>query len=102
MSCPSPPCPILNHTTKAILLAYYGAQLAGGKPGDLLSLWETKSPLSLPADPPNYKDLVAVVYLSHRADLTVRLDICRKVSRAFGDHPSPNIQRVQLPLEELR
>ncbi|OXB73991.1 UNVERIFIED_CONTAM: hypothetical protein H355_008850 [Colinus virginianus] len=33
----------------------------------------------LGADPPNYKDLVAVVYLSHRADLTVRLDICRKL-----------------------
>lgn len=37
--------------------------------------------LSLSIDPPNYKDLVAVVYLSHRAQLTVRLDICRKVSR---------------------
>ncbi|XP_026698479.1 neurobeachin-like protein 2 [Athene cunicularia] len=33
----------------------------------------------LGADPPNYKDLVAVVYLSHRAELTVRLDICRKL-----------------------
>ncbi|XP_029820534.1 neurobeachin-like protein 2 [Manacus vitellinus] len=33
----------------------------------------------LGADPPNYKDLVAVVYLSHRADLTVRLDLCRKL-----------------------
>ncbi|XP_007445203.1 neurobeachin-like protein 2, partial [Python bivittatus] len=32
----------------------------------------------LGADSPNYKDLMAVVYLSHRADLTVRLDICRK------------------------
>ncbi|PKK31908.1 hypothetical protein A306_00000032, partial [Columba livia] len=32
----------------------------------------------LGADPLNYKDLVAVVYLSHRAELTVRLDICRK------------------------
>lgn len=37
---------------------------------------------SPPTDSPNYKDLVAVVYLSHRAELTVRLDICRKVSRA--------------------
>lgn len=35
-------------------------------------------------DPLNYKDLVAVVYLSHRAELTVRLDICRKVSRTTG------------------
>ncbi|NXJ97928.1 NBEL2 protein, partial [Corythaixoides concolor] len=33
----------------------------------------------LGADPLNYKDLVAVVYLSHRAELTVRLDICRKL-----------------------
>jgi len=40
--------------------------------------------LSLSVDPPNYKDLVAVVYLSHRAELTVRLDICRKVSRTTG------------------
>ncbi|ETE68362.1 Neurobeachin-like protein 2, partial [Ophiophagus hannah] len=32
----------------------------------------------LGADSPNYNDLMAVVYLSHRADLTVRLDICRK------------------------
>uniref|UniRef100_A0A8C7DXL8 Neurobeachin-like protein 2 n=1 Tax=Naja naja TaxID=35670 RepID=A0A8C7DXL8_NAJNA len=31
------------------------------------------------SDSPNYKDLMAVVYLSHRADLTVRLDICRKL-----------------------
>ncbi|XP_069067022.1 neurobeachin-like protein 2 isoform X2 [Pleurodeles waltl] len=28
---------------------------------------------------PNYKDLVAVVFLSHRAELTVRLDVCRKL-----------------------
>ncbi|NXC04590.1 NBEL2 protein, partial [Orthonyx spaldingii] len=33
----------------------------------------------LGADPPNYKDLVAVVYLSHRAELSIRLDICRKL-----------------------
>lgn len=38
--------------------------------------------LSLSTDPPNYKDLVAVVYLSHRAELSIRLDICRKVSGA--------------------
>lgn len=36
--------------------------------------------LSLPAEPPNCKDLVAVVELSHRAELSVRLDICRKVT----------------------
>ncbi|CAL8247132.1 unnamed protein product [Lota lota] len=28
---------------------------------------------------PNFKDLLAVVYLSQRAELTVRLDICRKL-----------------------
>ncbi|XP_041104104.1 neurobeachin-like protein 2 isoform X1 [Polyodon spathula] len=28
---------------------------------------------------PNYRDLIAVVYLSRRADLTVRLDVCRKL-----------------------
>lgn len=27
---------------------------------------------------------MAVVYLSHRAELTVRLDICRKVSKGQG------------------
>uniref|UniRef100_A0A671M1F0 Neurobeachin-like protein 2 n=1 Tax=Sinocyclocheilus anshuiensis TaxID=1608454 RepID=A0A671M1F0_9TELE len=32
------------------------------------------------ADPtPNFRDLLAVAYLSHRADLSVRLDICRKL-----------------------
>ncbi|KAF7245736.1 Neurobeachin-like protein 2, partial [Varanus komodoensis] len=33
----------------------------------------------LGSDSPNYKDLVAVVYLSHRAELPVRLDVCRKL-----------------------
>ncbi|XP_060638681.2 neurobeachin-like protein 2 [Anolis sagrei] len=33
----------------------------------------------LASDSPNYKDLMAVVYLSHRAELAVRLDICRKL-----------------------
>ncbi|XP_039530585.1 neurobeachin-like protein 2 isoform X1 [Pimephales promelas] len=34
----------------------------------------------LATDPnPNFRDLLAVVYLSHRADLSVRLDICRKL-----------------------
>uniref|UniRef100_A0A8C2FYA8 Neurobeachin-like 2 n=1 Tax=Cyprinus carpio TaxID=7962 RepID=A0A8C2FYA8_CYPCA len=28
---------------------------------------------------PNFRDLLAVAYLSHRADLSVRLDICRKL-----------------------
>uniref|UniRef100_A0A8C1UJ32 Neurobeachin-like protein 2 n=1 Tax=Cyprinus carpio TaxID=7962 RepID=A0A8C1UJ32_CYPCA len=33
----------------------------------------------LATDPtPNFRDLLAVAYLSHRADLSVRLDICRK------------------------
>ncbi|NXT30836.1 NBEL2 protein, partial [Pelecanoides urinatrix] len=47
-------------------------------PGSLL-LFRCLSEQVLGADPPNYKDLVAVVYLSHRAELTVRLDICRKL-----------------------
>uniref|UniRef100_A0A4W5RKL2 Neurobeachin-like protein 2 n=2 Tax=Hucho hucho TaxID=62062 RepID=A0A4W5RKL2_9TELE len=29
---------------------------------------------------PNFRDLLAVAHLSHRAELTVRLDVCRKVS----------------------
>ncbi|CAI9566183.1 unnamed protein product, partial [Staurois parvus] len=28
---------------------------------------------------PNYRDLLAVVYLSHRAELSVKLDVCRKL-----------------------
>ncbi|XP_018596219.2 neurobeachin-like protein 2 isoform X1 [Scleropages formosus] len=28
---------------------------------------------------PNFRDLLAIVYLSHRADLIVRLDVCRKL-----------------------
>ncbi|XP_053872741.1 LOW QUALITY PROTEIN: neurobeachin-like protein 2 [Malaclemys terrapin pileata] len=33
----------------------------------------------LGSDSPSYKDLMAVVYLSHRAELAVRLDTCRKL-----------------------
>ncbi|XP_068091322.1 neurobeachin-like protein 2 isoform X2 [Hyperolius riggenbachi] len=34
----------------------------------------------LGSDPsPNYRDLLAVVYLSHRAELPVKLDVCRKL-----------------------
>lgn len=36
---------------------------------------------SHPADPVvNYRDLIAVVHLSHRADINVRVAICKKVS----------------------
>ncbi|XP_055486139.1 neurobeachin-like protein 2, partial [Leucoraja erinacea] len=45
-----------------------------------VSLIRCLSEQVLCSDPvPNYKDLVAVVYLSHRAELTVRLDVCRKL-----------------------
>ncbi|XP_059693893.1 neurobeachin-like protein 2 isoform X3 [Haemorhous mexicanus] len=47
-------------------------------PGSML-LFRCLSEQVLGADPPNYKDLVAVVYLSHRAELSIRLDICRKL-----------------------
>ncbi|NWY04565.1 NBEL2 protein, partial [Nothoprocta ornata] len=47
-------------------------------PGSVL-LFRCLSEQVLGADPPSYKDLVAVVYLSHRAELTVRLDLCRKL-----------------------
>ncbi|XP_042328517.1 neurobeachin-like protein 2 isoform X2 [Sceloporus undulatus] len=41
----------------------------------------------LGSDSPNYKDLMAVVYLSHRAELAVRLDICRKLfHRIYSQH----------------
>lgn len=42
------------------------------------------------ADPtPNFRDLLAVAYLSHRADLSVRLDICRKVSDCLKKQLKP-------------
>ncbi|XP_068790145.1 neurobeachin-like protein 2 isoform X3 [Struthio camelus] len=47
-------------------------------PGSML-LFRCLSEQVLGADPPSYKDLMAVVYLSHCAELTVRLDICRKL-----------------------
>ncbi|NXK69466.1 NBEL2 protein, partial [Sylvietta virens] len=47
-------------------------------PGSML-LFRCLSEQVLGADPPSYKDLVAVVYLSHRAELSIRLDICRKL-----------------------
>ncbi|OWK51927.1 Neurobeachin-like protein 2 [Lonchura striata] len=52
-------------------------------PGSML-LFRCLSEQVLGADPPNYKDLVAVVYLSHRAELSIRLDICRKLEQ---QHP---------------
>ncbi|KAJ3598621.1 hypothetical protein NHX12_002126 [Muraenolepis orangiensis] len=33
---------------------------------------------------PNFRDLLAVVYLSHRAELAVRLDVCRKLAKQPG------------------
>ncbi|XP_069082133.1 neurobeachin-like protein 1 isoform X2 [Pleurodeles waltl] len=42
----------------------------------------------LHADPVvNYRDLVAVVHLAHRADLSVRLAICRKVLQLMQSQP---------------
>lgn len=77
----SPSVPSWWHATGPSWWLPSSVGLAGGRSGELWWLLGAKT-LSLPADPPNYKDLVAVVYLSHRAELTVRLDICRKVSRA--------------------
>ncbi|NXI79511.1 NBEL2 protein, partial [Rhipidura dahli] len=47
-------------------------------PGSVL-LFRCLSEQVLGAEPPSYKDLVAVVYLSHQAGLSIRLDICRKL-----------------------
>ncbi|XP_007499793.2 neurobeachin-like protein 2 isoform X6 [Monodelphis domestica] len=41
----------------------------------------------LGTDCPNLKDLVAVVYLSHRAQLSVRLDMCRKLFHLIYGQP---------------
>uniref|UniRef100_A0A7N6BH87 Neurobeachin-like protein 2 n=1 Tax=Anabas testudineus TaxID=64144 RepID=A0A7N6BH87_ANATE len=42
---------------------------------------------------PNFRDLLAVICLSHRADLTVRLDVCRKV----GFQPLSLMQLAKQP-----
>uniref|UniRef100_A0A670JUC7 Neurobeachin-like protein 2 n=1 Tax=Podarcis muralis TaxID=64176 RepID=A0A670JUC7_PODMU len=68
--------------------------LGGGLPGEPLSTLLFPFPptktvfccLAFSPDTPNYKDLLAVIYLSHRAELTVRLDICRELSEGFSDH----------------
>jgi len=39
---------------------------------------------------PNFRDILAVVFLSHRAELTVRLVICREVG--------PNLHILELLL----
>ncbi|KAM4626241.1 neurobeachin-like protein 1 [Discoglossus pictus] len=50
----------------------------------------------LSADPViNYKDLLAVVHLSHRADLTVRVAICRKVLQLLQLQPEVAHQMTQ-------
>uniref|UniRef100_A0A8U8BWE7 Neurobeachin-like protein 2 n=1 Tax=Geospiza parvula TaxID=87175 RepID=A0A8U8BWE7_GEOPR len=53
-------------------------------------------------DPPNYKDLVAVVYLSHRAELSIRLDICRKVSGAGTQQEGTEPSGTSPPPAELQ
>uniref|UniRef100_A0A670JRX1 Neurobeachin-like protein 2 n=1 Tax=Podarcis muralis TaxID=64176 RepID=A0A670JRX1_PODMU len=50
-------------------------------------LWEQV----IGTDTPNYKDLLAVIYLSHRAELTVRLDICREVRGGARILPAPEM-----------
>uniref|UniRef100_A0A670JST5 Neurobeachin-like protein 2 n=1 Tax=Podarcis muralis TaxID=64176 RepID=A0A670JST5_PODMU len=55
-------------------------------------LWEQV----IGTDTPNYKDLLAVIYLSHRAELTVRLDICREVRGGARILPAPEMQLAKL------
>lgn len=64
------------------LVASHEAQLSWGLWWLLGTAGSVPALCCLSTDPPNYKDLVAVVYLSHRAELSIRLDICRKVSGA--------------------
>ncbi|XP_077792798.1 neurobeachin-like protein 2 [Podarcis muralis] len=54
-------------------------------------LWEQV----IGTDTPNYKDLLAVIYLSHRAELTVRLDICRELFRLIYKPQDPAKQTVR-------
>uniref|UniRef100_A0A670JUE8 Neurobeachin-like protein 2 n=1 Tax=Podarcis muralis TaxID=64176 RepID=A0A670JUE8_PODMU len=51
--------------------------------------------LAFSPDTPNYKDLLAVIYLSHRAELTVRLDICRELFRLIYKPQDPAKQTVR-------
>ncbi|XP_076826894.1 neurobeachin-like protein 2 isoform X2 [Brachyhypopomus gauderio] len=52
----------------------------------------------LATDPaPNFKDLLAVVYLSQRADLAVRLDICRKLFHLMYSSEDHVKQMVRQP-----
>uniref|UniRef100_A0AAZ3S133 Neurobeachin-like protein 2 n=1 Tax=Oncorhynchus tshawytscha TaxID=74940 RepID=A0AAZ3S133_ONCTS len=48
-------------------------------PGTSTSLYTTDAT-------PNFRDLLAVVHLSHRAELTVRLDVCRKLFYLIYDN----------------
>uniref|UniRef100_A0A8C2FWK1 Neurobeachin-like 2 n=1 Tax=Cyprinus carpio TaxID=7962 RepID=A0A8C2FWK1_CYPCA len=53
----------------------------------------------LATDPtPNFRDLLAVAYLSHRADLSVRLDICRKGYSDLSQSPPSTGQLKNDPL----
>ncbi|XP_008943134.1 PREDICTED: neurobeachin-like protein 2, partial [Merops nubicus] len=65
-------------------------------PGSML-LFRCLSEQVLGADPPNYKDLVAVVSLSHRAELTIRLDICRKLFHLIYAQQDMVKQLARLP-----
>uniref|UniRef100_A0AAZ3PSS1 Neurobeachin-like protein 2 n=1 Tax=Oncorhynchus tshawytscha TaxID=74940 RepID=A0AAZ3PSS1_ONCTS len=46
----------------------------------------TSTSLYTPDATPNFRDLLAVVHLSHRAELTVRLDVCRKLFYLIYDN----------------
>ncbi|XP_029927816.1 neurobeachin-like protein 2 isoform X2 [Myripristis murdjan] len=46
---------------------------------------------------PNFRDLLAVVYLSHRAELTVRLDVCRKLFHLIYSNEDYVKQLAQQP-----
>ncbi|XP_072858872.2 neurobeachin-like protein 2 isoform X3 [Pogona vitticeps] len=50
----------------------------------------------LSSESPNYQDLVAVVYLSHRAELAVRLDVCRKLFHLIYSQHDPVKQLAKL------
>ncbi|KAI4887748.1 hypothetical protein NFI96_031408 [Prochilodus magdalenae] len=56
----------------------------------------------LATDPsPNFRDLLTVVYLSHRADLSIRLDICRKNGSGSSSVTSPALVSVETPNESV-
>ncbi|XP_044151242.1 neurobeachin-like protein 2 isoform X2 [Bufo gargarizans] len=70
----------LKHRLKLKDLGYQGLiTFLGDVPVSMLLIRCLSEQVLVSDVTPNYKDLLAVVYLSHRAELPVKLDVCRKL-----------------------